>query len=358
MNKIGADELGQILRLVTDPADRKLASLVCKEWWVMEGPTRSSLRILNLDHLPRLLTRHPNLTTFETPRVISNADLALVAQSYPKLEVFILDCIQIEGIDDRKNFRALQKVGDEGLCAVANGCPKLSKIVIKRCFAGLLGIMSMITSAAHNLTHLDLYTCTLVTDQALEAIGSSSCLLRFLNLRFCTKITDVGLSFLANGSCSKTIEQLNLYSCFEITDDGVSLLCKMRVLEELDLSYIGQLTDVGGQAISTIRTLKKLKFQNVIQLTERTVVALAKNCINLEVLDLCGCTSIAITCIDAFSGHKCMRFLYLLDCSCNDLRGPAFERLALGCPSLESIVVEEFCRERLLQDMQESTVST
>ncbi|KAL6146570.1 hypothetical protein ACLB2K_057248 [Fragaria x ananassa] len=334
MNKIGADELGQILRLVTDPADRKLASLVCKEWWVMEGPTRSSLRILNLDHLPRLLTRYPNLTTFETPRVISNADLALVAQSYPKLEVFILDCIQIEGIDDRKNFRALQKVGDEGLCAVANGCPKLSKIVIKRCFAGLLGIMSMITSAAHNLTHLDLYTCTLVTDQALEAIGSSSCLLRFLNLRFCTKITDVGLN------------------------DGVSLLCKMRVLEELDLSYIGQLTDVGGQAISTIRTLKKLKFQNVIQLTERTVVALAKNCINLEVLDLCGCTSIAITCIDAFSGHKCMRFLYLLDCSCNDLRGPAFERLALGCPSLESIVVEEFCRERLLQDMQESTVST
>ncbi|KAL6142602.1 hypothetical protein ACLB2K_060879 [Fragaria x ananassa] len=238
------------------PADRKSASLVCKEWWVMEGPTRSSLRILNLDHLPRILTR---------------------------------------------------------------------------CFAGLLGIMSMITSAAHNLTHLDLDTCILVTDQAPEAIGSSSCLLRFLNLRGCSKITDVGLSFLANGFCSKTIEQLNLYSCFEITDDGVSLLCKMRVLEELDLRNCSEITDVGGQAISAIRTLKKLKLQSVI--TERTVVALAKNCINLEVLDLGRCGVIATACIDAFLGHKCLRFLNLLDVSCVDLRGSAIESLARGCPS-------------------------
>ncbi|KAL6138984.1 hypothetical protein ACLB2K_064262 [Fragaria x ananassa] len=95
MNRIGADELGQILRLVTDPADRKSASQVCKGWWVMEGLSRSSLRVLNLDHLPQLLARYPNLTTFETSQLLCIADLALVAQSCPKLEAFILDHISL-----------------------------------------------------------------------------------------------------------------------------------------------------------------------------------------------------------------------------------------------------------------------
>ncbi|KAL6146507.1 hypothetical protein ACLB2K_057186 [Fragaria x ananassa] len=329
MNKIVADELGQILRLVTDPADRKSASQVCKGWY-------------------------PNLTTFETQRAVSNADLALLAQSCPKLEAFILDHLSFAD-EPVARLRARPKVGDEGLCAVANGCPKLSKIVIRRSSVGLLGIMSMITSAAHNLTHLDLGSCYRVTDQVLEAIGSSSCLIRFLNLRCCYNITDVGLSFLANGSCSKTIEQLNLSSCCGITNDGVLLLCKMRVLEELDLSCCFDITDVGGQGISTIGTLKMLKLRSAI--TERTIVALAKNCLNLEVLDLDGCTGITTACIDAFSGHKCLRFLILLHCSSDDLRGYAFESLAFGCPSLESIVVEESWRERLLQEMQESTVS-
>ncbi|KAL6138983.1 hypothetical protein ACLB2K_064261 [Fragaria x ananassa] len=188
------------------------------------------------------------------------------------------------------------EVGDQGLCAVANGCPKLSKIVINNNYAGVLGIIAMITSAAYNLTHLELETCSLLTDQALEAIGSSSCRIRFLSFRFSSKITNAGLRFLANGSCSKTIKQLKLCRCRDFTNNGVPLLCKMRVLEELDLSYCCQLTDVGGQAISTIRTLKKLKLVEAIFLPERTIVAIAKNCINLEVLDLAGCRGITSTC--------------------------------------------------------------
>ncbi|KAM5565549.1 hypothetical protein ABKV19_019518 [Rosa sericea] len=57
MNMIGDDELGLVLSRVTEPADRKSASQVCKRWWVMEGLSRSSLRVLNMDHLPRLLAR-------------------------------------------------------------------------------------------------------------------------------------------------------------------------------------------------------------------------------------------------------------------------------------------------------------
>ncbi|XP_004292846.1 PREDICTED: F-box/LRR-repeat protein 2-like [Fragaria vesca subsp. vesca] len=315
MNKLGDDELGLILSLVADPDDRKSASEVCKGWWIMEGLSRSSLLVDDPDHLPRLLARYPNLTTFETHNQMSNADLALVAQS----------------------------------------CPKLSTIVLGRNGDALLGITALITSAAHNLTHLDMDGCWFVTDQAFEAIGSSSCALRFLSLRG-SSVTDDGLRFLTNGSCSKTIKQLKLESCCHITDVGVSLLCMMRVLEELDLAFCAQLTDVGGQAISTIQTLKVLNLACLIDLTEQTFVALAKNCINLEVLILQEC-EVTATSIHAFLGHKCLRSLNLISCLSDDFKGSILESLALGCPSLESIVVQESWREKLLQEMQKSTVS-
>ncbi|KAL6138861.1 hypothetical protein ACLB2K_064140 [Fragaria x ananassa] len=298
---------------------------------------------------------------------MSNADLALVA----KLEAFVQSYLMlyqlvwklralgytypyrvgdenqlgISNDEAHEILRVVNEVGDQGLCALW-----------RMTGAGLLGIMTMKSMITSDLTHLDLEGCSLVTDQVLEAIGSSSCPIRFLSLRFCSKITDAGLRFLANGSCSKTMEQLNLSSCREITDVGVLLLCNMRVLGELDLRYCNQLTDVGGQAISTIRTLKKLNLDCLFNLTEETFVALAENCINLEVLNLQQCHVTAAS-IDAFLGHKCLRYLNLFCCISHDIKGSTLESLALGCPSLESIVVHRTWRQRLVQDMQESTVS-
>ncbi|XP_040364144.1 F-box/LRR-repeat protein fbxl-1 [Rosa chinensis] len=220
----------------------------------------------------------------------------------------------------------------------------------------MVGIMAMITSAAHHLTHLDLEHCSSVSDQALEAIGSSACPIRVLNLKGCS-ITGAGLRFLANGCCSKTIDQLNLAYCPGINNDGVLLLCKMRVLEELDLSFCSELTDVGGQAISAIQTLKKLNLACVFSLTEKTIVALAKNCINLEMLNLRGGLGVTTAAIDAFLGHKCLQSLNLIGCLFDDVRGSALESLALQCLSFKSIVVNEKWRDRLLQEMQENTVS-
>ncbi|XP_050365290.1 F-box protein At3g58530-like [Argentina anserina] len=382
MDKIGDDELCQILGWVTDPADRKSASQVCKGWWLMESLTRSSLRLLNLEHLPRLLARYPNIVTFQTPKGVSNADLALVAQSCPKLEAIKLEAISdIEEIGVRgihllggtggaaaedsgisvdelwEKLRVVKQVGDEGLCALANGCPKLSKIVINRSGAGLLGIIAMITSSAHNLTHLDLGECSLVSDKALEAIGYSSCPIRVLSLRLCSKITDAGLKFLADGPCSKTIQQLKLLGCTKITGAGVWHLSKMHVLEELDLAMCIKVTDVGGVAISSIQNLKNLNLAGLHLLTEKTFVALAKNCINLEELRVSNGRGTATASIDAFLGHKCLRSLNLAGCFSDDIKGYALESLALGCPSLESIVVFRNFRERLLQEMQEDIVS-
>ncbi|KAL6178374.1 hypothetical protein ACLB2K_049892 [Fragaria x ananassa] len=333
------DNAGPILSRVSDPDDRKSASQVCKGWRLMEGLTRSSLRVLNLDHLPQLLSRYPNLNTFETPKGMSNADLALLAQSCPKLEAIKLVAINID-----------EEIGTQGVSALQG---LESGISADQVIEQIRVLVQVGDEAAHNLTYLDLEE-SFVSDQALEAIGSSSCPIRVLRLKLCA-VSDAGFRFLANGSCSKTIKELNLNANLEITDVGVSLLCKMCVLEELDLGVCMKITDVGGQAISAIRTLKKLNLECVFLLTEKTFVALAENCLYLEVLRLDGGTEIPA--FDAFLGHKCLRSLRLIGYMPDDFRKSTLERLALRCPSLESIVVQEDWRERLLQLMQESTAS-
>ncbi|KAM5559888.1 hypothetical protein ABKV19_021195 [Rosa sericea] len=353
MDALCNHELDLILNWVKDPDDRKSFSQVSKQLWVVERLNRSSIRVLELDRIPRLLDRFPNLVTFQTSLSLSNADLELLAQRCPKLEV----------IDLGTPILSFRKVGNRGLCALANRCPKLSKVLLRgrRMMSEHDGIMSFIP-LADNLKHLDLGYIVLVSDKTLEAIGSSSCPITVLNLESCD-ITDCGLRFLTNGSCSKTIKELVLAKCHGITDSGVSLLQKMCALEELNLAHCHQVTDVGGVAISAIRTLKKLDFARGPRMTDwgpsvrdRTILALAENCLNLEMLDLSGNEFVTGVGIRAFLGHKCLQSLDLRHIRVY-VSGSDLEDLALACPSLKSILVEGGWRKRLMGEMQESTVS-
>ncbi|KAL6202297.1 hypothetical protein ACLB2K_026005 [Fragaria x ananassa] len=287
--------LSMLLREKTDCALGLKKTLVVKQKTALPAIraylTRSSLRLFNLDYLPRLLARYPNLTTFETNKVIRISDdyLELVSQSCPNLEAIKLDAVP-------PSPSAFNR--DRG-------------------------------------------------DQLWEMLLSG----RKDQLREPQQVGD-----------KETIEVLSLDGCSRITDDGVLLLCKMRVLEELRLTKCGKLIDVGGQAISTIPTLKKLNltsrffFSSRSLLTEKTFVALAKNCINLEVLCLDSVTAVNTGAIVAFMGHECLRSLKLNGSLHDDFRVSSLDCLALLCPSLESIVVHECWRERLLRELHETTV--
>lgn len=55
MSALGDDELGLILNWVYDPYDRKLLSLVCKQWPSVEDLALLSLRVVEPDSLRGLL---------------------------------------------------------------------------------------------------------------------------------------------------------------------------------------------------------------------------------------------------------------------------------------------------------------
>ncbi|KAL6180265.1 hypothetical protein ACLB2K_046929 [Fragaria x ananassa] len=104
---------------------------------------------------------------------------------------------------------------------------------------------------------------------------------------------------------------------------------------------LSDISDVGGDAISAIQTLKKLNLGGQLFQGQRPIIAIAKDCINLEVLNLCRSLVITRNGIHAFFGHKCLQSLDIAGCWSAQFSGSDLENLALTCPSLKSIVVQE-----------------
>lgn len=181
-----------------------------------------------------------------------------------------------------------------------------------------------------------------MSDEALEAIGSANSI-SVLNLLGCSLITDLGLASLANGSSSKTMKKLVLAECDRITDSGVSLLQRMRRLEELNLAECGpKITDIGGVAIAAIQTLKRLNLSWLVNVSDPTLVALAENCPVLANLDVTGCELVTGAGVRSFAGHGCLEVFVLP--SCHNVNALDVEHLAVGCRSLEIIVLDKGLR--------------
>ncbi|KAL6212343.1 hypothetical protein ACLB2K_017563 [Fragaria x ananassa] len=325
ISEMNDDVLGHILKRVSQPDDRKWVSEVCKLWFTLEGLTRRSLRLFNLSLLRQVLPRFPNLVTFRTSESISEeADLEFIAQTCPKMEAILLNAIKLLS-------RFLPENGLYGLSS-GGGLRKLSKVSVR-------GKWRVATDRwIHrfpNLTYLDLGRCTDVDDNALEAIGLHCTCLRYLNLED-SKVTEYGLRFLARGRCSKTLNTLVLAHCYGITDLGLSHLQNLQFLLELDLERC-DVTDTGVlAAISSNRSLKKLNLGRLTNVSDQSMVYVAGNCPNLEILGLTGCSNVTGAGVRAFSGHRCLESLVIRRC---EFCWSDIEHMVLGCQSLKSILL-------------------
>ncbi|CAK9188460.1 unnamed protein product [Ilex paraguariensis] len=355
MEILGDDNiLALIFQWVDDPDHRKSFSLVCKQWLMVEGFTRLSLRVFEPHLLSTFLPRFPNLLLFQSSEVISSFYIEFVARTCPKLEV--LDINYKEKNDDcdecEDNLLGLVDVDDNGICAIAMCCSNLSKVFLRRrSRIGNVGVVSLV-NLLHNLTILDLGWCSGITDEALEAIGVAANSLITLNLQGCCLITDVGLASLTKGSLSRTLKKLVIADCDRITDVGVLHLKQMYCLEQLNLEECGsKVTDTGGMAISEIETLKRLKLSWLMNITDVTLIALAQNCQNLVLLDLKGCEFVTGNGIRAFMGHEALEMLVLV--GCDNVVGDDLEQIVLGCRTLRYIALDKRLRSWIPLTMQQ-----
>ncbi|GMI81424.1 hypothetical protein like AT5G23340 [Hibiscus trionum] len=350
MSILGDDELSLVLKWVYDQTDRKSFSQVCKQWLRVEGLSRLSIRVLEPDLIPSFIPRFPNLLFFESQIFIPDSHLEFVAKTCPRLQVLNLNLRKtLEEFDEVAGIHDSEDVGNDGVSALANGCRNLTKALLrKRTNVGNVAVISLV-KLCKNLTSLDLGRCSLVDDEAVEAIGCSNSI-RVLNLEACSLITDHGLTVLATGFISKTLKKLVLAECDRITDSGVSMLKHMCCLEELNLAECGpKITDSGGLAVSSLPSLKKLNLAWLINLSDVTVIAIAENCVNLVAIDLTGCESVTGVGVRAFGNHESLEYLVLASCHSiciDDLS------IVIRCRSLRDIVLDKGLRMWIPTAMQ------
>ncbi|KAM5557417.1 hypothetical protein ABKV19_024675 [Rosa sericea] len=286
------DLLGLILTRVKVKGDRKSCSEVCKQWLRVEGLRHSSLVVLQRhDFVISALTRFPNLTKFETWKPMTDTDLEFLAKACPQLKITKFSWRQEDGDGGA--------MSEKGLRALGNGCPKLAGVWVSG--EGRVGDsgVGVLVHCAANLKCLCLGGNSLISDEALEAIGSaSSCSIGILKLVDCCNITDRGLGFLANGNTSQTLKKLILVRCDRITDTGIVLLsskmCSLELLE-LSLGAKQRFTDIAGVAISAIQTLKVLNLDGRWDVSNRTIFALGENCRNLRKIRFKGFSRVNVT---------------------------------------------------------------
>jgi len=267
---------------ISDASLEKVATLKHLQRLDVEGCGRK-LSDTGLAHLAQCSTlTHLSLSGCQriTPPVLER-----VLKSVGKLKV--LSVGGMTALED-KNVQSILAAAPTITQLILNSCSKITdagvKYVGERCANQLveleLGYCAAISDdavqvlALHcpNLTSLNLYGCFKLTDRSLEWLGrDGGGKLRKINLGMCRGLSDQGIRFLLEGkkNCAKSLEWLNLYDCTRLTKDAIIRVAKLCV------------------------KLRHLELCGLDSLEEKTINDLLSHATKLETLDLGGCQKLS-----------------------------------------------------------------
>jgi len=198
-----------------------------------------------------------------------------------------------------KSLISILRAGPKIQCLYLNSCSKLTNLAVEAAakilktnlkelevaYCANIDDDAIIHLAQHapNLTSLNLYGCSQITDRSLEALSTlpvSGSLLKKLNLSMCRNITDLGLRHLLEGkkNCSLTLESLNLYDCTKISNTGIILIGKkcprLKFLEVFGLDGL----DINGLEtfLAQATRLEKLDCGGCQKITSASLETLMK----------------------------------------------------------------------------------
>lgn len=206
-------------------------------------------------------------------------------------------------------------VTDEGLCSVVTKHKDLRKLDITCCRKITHVSISHITNSCASLTSLRMESCTLVPREAFVLIGQrcqyleeldltdneiddeglksiSKCTrLSTLKLGICLNITDHGLTNI--GMCCSNLKELDLYRSAGISDLGILAIARGCVgLEMINIAYCNRITDGSFISLSKCSKLNALESRSCPLVTSFGLAAVAVGCKQLTKLDIKNCRNI------------------------------------------------------------------
>lgn len=126
-----------------------------------------------------------------------------------------------------------------------------------------------------HLRILDLTSCSLLTDAAVQKIIDVAPRLRNLVLAKCRNITDIAVN--AISKLGKNLHYVHLGHCAQITDEGVKRLVQnCNRIRYIDLGCCSNLTDESVKRLALLPKLKRIGLVKCNAITDESVFALAE----------------------------------------------------------------------------------
>ncbi|KAK4795427.1 hypothetical protein SAY86_013421 [Trapa natans] len=367
--------------------DRKMCSLVCKRWLRVEGQNRHRISFNAqadlITMVPSLFSRFDAITKLALKcerRSVSIGDEALILISLRCRNLTRLKLRACRELTDAgmasfaKNCRSLKKLscgscafGSKGMNAVLDNCASLEELSVKR-LRGLIDGSSAepigpgaaasslkticlkelyngqrfdpLIVGSKNLRTLKLFKCSGDWDKLFQVISGRVTGIIEIHLER-IQVSDIGLVSLSN---CLDLEILHLVRTLECTNSGlVSISERCKLLRKLHIDG-GKETRIGDEGLIAVAK-NCLNLQELVLIgvdpTKQSLDVLASNCQNLERLALCGSDTVGdeeISCI----AEKCISLKKLCIKSC-PVSDKGMEALASGCPNLVKVKVKK-CR--------------
>ncbi|KAL5471143.1 hypothetical protein EMCRGX_G029226 [Ephydatia muelleri] len=162
--------------------------------------------------------------------------------------------------------------------------------------------------------------------------------LQRVNLSYCNQVDDKLLEVLSQSGCRPT--HVTIHECPSVTNKGVIGLSKILLdVRELKLRRLKHITSEGIQSIAS-KSLKYLNLRKCDGITDAGLMAVVRNCPNIERLNVCELHKLSdtsVVCVAQTLGSK------LVELKAKDVNLITSESaLALGkhCPNLSKAVFE------------------
>ncbi|CAO2830956.1 unnamed protein product [Amaranthus hypochondriacus] len=353
--------------------DRKRCSLVCKRWFRVEGQSRCRLS-LNANkeisvHLPSLFSRFDSVT-----KLALRCDRRSNSISDDALVLISLRCKNLT----RLKLRGCRELTDFGIAAFAQNCKSLKKLSCGSCVFGAKGLNAVLQHCVL-LEEISIKRLRGInndgggeSEPASEPIGpglaanslKSICLkelyngqlfgplivgsknLKTLKLIRCLGEWDRVLELMASSNstyCNNEdngLVEIHLERV-QVTDFGLSAISHCANLEILHLVKTPECTDLGIISISDrCKLLRKVHIDGwrTKKIGDEGLIALGKNCVNLQELVLIG-ISPTTTSLDVIASN-CRSLERLALCSCDSIGDLEMSCIASKCSALKKFCIK------------------
>jgi len=206
------------------------------------------------------------------------------------------------------NCRGAQ-FSDSVVCCIASGCTNLKTLILNGCPISSVSCVALAQNNCHQLTHLGLGECPMITDHGIQQLS-----------QHCTKLKILDIS-----SIGKTLSD-NAF---------VHFASSLQNLEILDISTAGRIRPPTLIPFITLNGIN-IKILNVAQcrkIGDGLVTAIGNYCPNLIKLVLNGCTRITDTGIEAVASG-CSELQEIQVSGCSLITDTSTVALVRSCPNL------------------------